>query len=235
MRSSGPVGAPVHGVDRTADGTRVRGRRLVCVALVALASVSAPARAERPSLRLLGSGPFLVSGQRVTVAWDGLPSDVEELELLLSVDGGERFPIRLTRSIDPAPGAVAWTVPSVATNDARLRLRFGREGREEDGETSAPFRIFVPPGTPSSGFERREGECWVAGDAVRVPSGIRPVEAARSKGEAASPAADLPDDDPAGLAPSNLEAADFARGDGPVPLAASRPVLSASTSAPKRE
>jgi hypothetical protein len=235
MRSSGPVRAPVREVKGTTDGTRVRGRRLACAALVALSSLSVPARAERPSLRFLDSGPFLVRGQIVTVAWDGLPADVDELELLLSVDGGERFPIRLTRSIDPAPGSVAWTVPSVATNGARLRLRFGREGHEEDGEPSAPFRIFVPPGTPSSGFERREGECWVAGDAAPVPAGLRPVEGAFSAGEAESPAADLPDDDTPEPVSSLLPAEDFVRGARAVPHGASRTPIAAGASTPKRE
>ena len=235
MRSSDPVGAPVREVTRTADGTRVRGRRLAFVPLVALSLLSSAARAEGPSLRFLDAGPFLVGGQRVTVAWAGIPPDVDELELLLSVDGGERFPIRLTRSVDPAPGSVVWIVPSLATSSARLRLRFGREGREEDGEPSAPFRIFVPPGTPSSRLERREGECWVAGEALPVPSGIRPVEGARSASEDEALAANLPDDDVSGQAPPWMVAAHFAREAAVVPLAASPPAVALEPAAPKRE
>ncbi len=235
MRSSGPVRAPIRAVGKNAHGKRVRGSQLACAVLLAFSSFSPSARADRPSLRFPDAGPAVVAGQRVTVAWEGVPADVDELELLLSVDGGKRYPIRLTRSLDPASGSVAWTVPSFATSDARLRLRFGREGREEEGEPSAPFGIFVPPASPPSRLELRECEWWVAGEGVPVPSGIRPVEDACSANEVESLAADAPENETPDHATRSLVAADPALDAPAILLAASRPTFAPEPAAPKRE
>jgi hypothetical protein len=235
MRSSGPVRAPIRAIKGNADGKRGHGVQLACAVFLAFSSLSSSARAERPSLRFLDAGPAVVAGQRVTVAWEGVSTDVDELELLLSVDGGERYPIRLTRSIDPASGSVAWTVPSFATSDARLRLRFGSGGREEDGEPSAPFRILVPPAAPPSRLELREGEWWVAGEGVPMPSGICPVEEARSANEVETLAAEAPENNTPDHAANSLETADPALPAPAIPLAASRPAFAPEPAAPKRE
>ncbi|MBK9088426.1 MAG: hypothetical protein IPL90_05005 [Holophagales bacterium] len=177
----------------------------------------------------------MVAGQRVIVVWEGVSADVDELELLFSVDGGRRYPIRLTRSLDPASGSVAWTVPSFATSEARLRLRFNRGGREEEGEPSAPFRIFVPPAFPSSRLELRESEWWVAAEGVPVPSGIRPVEEARFANEVESVAADAPENDTPDLAACSLVAADPALGAPAILSPESRKAFAPEPAVPKRE
>lgn len=235
MRSSGPVRAPIRAVGKSAHGKRARGSQLACAMLLAFSSLSPSARADRPSLRFLDAGPAVVAGQRVTIAWEDVPADVDELELLLSVDGGKRYPIRLTRSMDPASGSVAWTVPSFATSDARLRLRFGRGGREEEGEPSAPFGIFVPPASPPSRLELREREWWVAGEGVPVPSGIRPVEDACLANEVESLAADAPENDTPDHAARSLVVADSALDAPAILFTAWRPTFAPEPAAPKRE
>jgi hypothetical protein len=105
----------------------------------------------------------------VDVVWSSFPDDVEELELLLSIDGGRTFPLRLTPQIDPRSGSFTWVVPRVAAQAARLRIRFGRDGDEIEGEPGAPFSIYVPALLRPAPFLRRDGEWWIAEDRCSVP------------------------------------------------------------------
>lgn len=117
-------------------------------------------------------GQHLVAGQQATVAWDRLPADVDEVELLLSLDGGRRFPIRLTASLDPAAGRARFSVPPLPTTGGRLRLRAGRGAIEEEGPPSEPFVVCVPPSAPAARLVERDGEWWVAEGSVPGPSWI---------------------------------------------------------------
>jgi hypothetical protein len=58
---------------------------------------------------------------------------VHEMELVLSLDGGRTFPIRLTRDLAPETRAILWRVPSFPTRAARIALRVG-EGQEPGDE-----------------------------------------------------------------------------------------------------
>jgi hypothetical protein len=129
-----------------------------------------PARAEPDGGRILspGGGEALVAGQLLDVRWSSLPDDVEEMELLLSIDGGRSFVLRLTPQIDPRTGSLGWVVPRVAAAAARLRIRFGRHGEEIEGEPSAPFSIAVPPLLHQAPFLRRDGEWWIAPDGYSI-------------------------------------------------------------------
>jgi hypothetical protein len=49
------------------------------------------------------------------------------MELVLSLDGGRTFPIRVTRRIDRAATGLRWSVPGLPTEHARLALRVGRD------------------------------------------------------------------------------------------------------------
>jgi hypothetical protein len=117
-------------------------------ALVGAARASAsplptfPAPAER-----------LEAGATATVGWT-LPepaSDRDEMELLLSLDGGRTFPIRLTGRIPIGASSVSWRVPALVSEAARLALRAGRDETEESEEilaVSEPFAIAAPHGPP---------------------------------------------------------------------------------------
>jgi hypothetical protein len=72
------------------------------------------------------------------VVWDRSPglaesAGVREMELVLSLDGGRTFPIRLTRDLAPETRAVFWRVPAFPTRAARIALRVG-EGEEPGDE-----------------------------------------------------------------------------------------------------
>jgi len=76
------------------------------------------------------SGDRLEAGSLVEVTWslDRHGPQDEEMELLLSLDGGTTFPIRVTSDLDPATRRIMWRVPSLPTGRARLAIRSGAEG-----------------------------------------------------------------------------------------------------------
>jgi hypothetical protein len=77
-----------------------------------------------------GSGERLQAGSFAEVTWslDGFGPQDEEMELLLSLDGGVTFPIRVTADLDTATRRILWRVPSLPTDRARLAIRSGAEG-----------------------------------------------------------------------------------------------------------
>ncbi|HLN57718.1 MAG TPA: hypothetical protein VK416_04110 [Thermoanaerobaculia bacterium] len=79
----------------------------------------------------------VAAGTSVSLAWSlppGHDEDFREMELVLSLDGGRTFPIRVTRNLDPATRALAWRVPALPSSRARLALRVGDSGEPEDEE-----------------------------------------------------------------------------------------------------
>jgi hypothetical protein len=134
--------------------------------LATAAGATTTQRVSSPALLVDSQDKHLIAaGGRATVAWSGLPAGVEELELLLSVDGGRSYPLRLTPQLDPATGAVLWDVPNLPSRDARVRIRFGIGGSELDGPESEPFAIVGFAGRPVAPIEKRNGEMWPS----RVP------------------------------------------------------------------
>jgi hypothetical protein len=99
-------------------------------------AVEAELVAEHPG------GP-LVAGGRALLAWSSaepLPG-VEEWEAFLSYDGGRSWPVRLTPHLDASRRRVAVELPPIATDDARLLLRFGDEREERELEVGHRFEI----------------------------------------------------------------------------------------------
>lgn len=73
------------------------------------------------------------AGDSLTASWTLPPDprdDVDEMELLLSLDGGESYPIRLTRDLAPDVRSLRFQVPALPTRHARIALRAGAD----DGE-----------------------------------------------------------------------------------------------------
>jgi hypothetical protein len=97
------------------------------------------------------SGERLEAGSLVEVTWslDGLRPQDEEMELLLSLDGGATFPIRVTADLDPATRRTLWRVPSLPTERARLAIRSGaeREPAEETIQVVGPAFSILAAGT----------------------------------------------------------------------------------------
>ena len=81
-------------------------------------------------------GETLAAGETVEVRWSGACDDARdrsESELLLSLDGGLTFPVRLTPEMSMCARGFRWEVPALETAHARLALRTG-SGEESENE-----------------------------------------------------------------------------------------------------
>jgi len=92
-------------------------------------------------------GEVLVGGSEAVVEWtlDGsLGPDVEEWEAFLSVNDGTFYAVRLTPHLDVSRRRFSFRVPDLATDEARILLRFGDERREAAVEVPHRFSIRLP-------------------------------------------------------------------------------------------
>jgi hypothetical protein len=94
------------------------------------------------------AGDRLESGTVVELLWnlDGVSPDAQESELVLSLDGGRTFPVRLTADFEPATRKILWRVPALPTDQARLALRAGN-----DEEPAQETLLLVSPAFVISG------------------------------------------------------------------------------------
>jgi hypothetical protein len=105
-------------------------------ALAALCAANVLGAQARPDL-FVPEGR-LQPGLGVRVRWTPLQmaqaaAAGREMELVLSLDGGATFPVRVTDAIALDASEWIWTVPALASEDARLALRIG-EAETEDSE-----------------------------------------------------------------------------------------------------
>jgi hypothetical protein len=156
-------------------------RRFGSAAAFAWWIVSVPALASPAALSIATCGAPLEPGATVLVSWrtGTVDADADEMELVLSVDGGRTYPVRVTRRIVPTnePSSWMWTVPSLPSARARLALRAGVD-EETDAErfvaVSAEFAIAASPGTPAEelflvGEEERTREALDGVPPPRLP------------------------------------------------------------------
>jgi len=109
----------------------------------------------------------------VELQWNlaSVPFGFEESELVLSLDGGRTFPVRVTGDFDPATRRVFWRVPALPTDRARLAVRAGAD-EEPAQETlllvSPPFVISdsAPDSAPEELFA--VGTEWRTQEALEV-------------------------------------------------------------------
>ena len=106
------------------------------------------------------AGTILRAGDFVEVSWTPVPADVEEFELLLSLDGGRTFPLRLTAMLDPKLTSYSWRVPNLPAGAARLRLRAGDGEREEMLSPGPPFEVLGDDRAPAGRITFQSGEWW---------------------------------------------------------------------------
>jgi hypothetical protein len=104
----------------------------------------------------------------VEASWSSKPGKLfDEGELVLSLDGGRTFSVRVSAEIEPGETRVEWRVPDLVAAHARLALRFGREG---DAETerielvSAEFAIVADAAPDERLF--RVGSEWRTREAL---------------------------------------------------------------------
>ena len=103
----------------------------------------------------------LIAGQLVQVGWDPLPEGVEEMELLLYMEGGSVQTVRLTPQLLGDTRTYRWRVPNLPAREVRLRLRWGCDGVEREGEPSPPYTIIADSKSPVESIRLRLGEWWV--------------------------------------------------------------------------
>ncbi|MBV8202612.1 MAG: hypothetical protein JOZ15_18510 [Acidobacteria bacterium] len=145
------------------------------------AAASAAAAGPVVFLPFAGGQP-LQAGEMVEVRWTGTPWNVEEMELLLSLDGGRHFGVRLTPDLDADSRSYAWRVPPFQSGDARLAIRVNLEGREVLAGVSEPFRIAGTGGGAAARplyqwpMRAHGGDVWVTGDETDTDDPEAPFE-----------------------------------------------------------
>ena len=90
--------------------------------------LAAALNGETPALWRPGAGERVSPGATLEARWALSSSDPrvgDEAELLLSLDGGHSFPLRVSREVFPESGRAVWRVPSLPSSHARLALRTG--------------------------------------------------------------------------------------------------------------
>jgi hypothetical protein len=107
------------------------------------------------------AGETLRAGQVVEIRFQGVPDEIDEVELLLVSGRNRRLVLRLTESLEPAAGSFDWTVPALSMPDARLVLRMGLNGREVESEPSGVFAIESFGSAATASLSLRNGELWV--------------------------------------------------------------------------
>ncbi|MBI5710425.1 MAG: hypothetical protein HZC42_09010 [Candidatus Eisenbacteria bacterium] len=142
-------------------GTSTTLRRLtLLLAALALSLGARPAAARAAESPLACPGAELRAGQLVELRWSALPRDAEEMEILLSVDGGRHFAVRISPELDPREGRFLWRVPNLPAASARLVIRIGRGPAEVATEPTAPFRILGDATAPRDLDQVHEGPWW---------------------------------------------------------------------------
>ncbi len=136
-------------------------RGLRALAGLCLLGVSALATARPVVVTAPGKGEPLRAGSVVEVSWSNVPANAEEVELLLSLDGGKRVAVRLTEQLSPAGLSYVWRVPNLTATRASLVLRMGIEGREIESAPSATFEIVPDASRPVQPVDWRAGELWL--------------------------------------------------------------------------
>ena len=130
-----------------------------------LFAVSAAAGAGPIVFTAPAPGQVLRSGEVVEVSWTGVDRDADEVELLLSLDGGRQIALRLTEQLPSRSGSYLWRVPNLSSRQAAFVLRMGVGGREIESAPSALFQIQPARSRPPEALNWRGGELWLGTEA----------------------------------------------------------------------
>jgi hypothetical protein len=171
------------------------------------AAATAAAAGARPFVFTApGSGQALQGGSVVEVSWTGVPAGAGEVELLLSLDGGDRVAVRLTEELSSGDRSYLWRVPDLSARRAALILRMGIEGREIESLPSAVFEILPESARPAAPIDWRAGELWLGGEGRARDADALPAPGLGSRTRQWAPLADGSDSiaGPAGAAFSGV-------------------------------
>src|SRR5580765_284760 len=126
---------------------------LIASLALALLAVAAPATA---SPRLHDIPTRVRAGTDLRITWTGLGPEAHEAELELSLAGGHW--VRISPELDAREGGFTWHVPAGLAGPARLRLRYGGEWFEAEGDVSMPF--VLEPGAVSTRVPNSDVDEW---------------------------------------------------------------------------
>jgi hypothetical protein len=144
---------------------------LAAAAIGLLAPLALTAEGETSAFSRPAAGAVLPAGAFEAPAWSLAARQArgfDEMELVLSLDGGRTFPVRVTRDLDPATRWLAWRVPALPTAHARLALRAGDDGEpgaEEVLLVSEEFAIEADSAEPLEPIASVRGE-WRTREAL---------------------------------------------------------------------
>lgn len=108
------------------------------------------------------AGETLQGGQIVEVRFEGVPENVDEMELLLTAGPDRAISFRLTEMLDPTTRSYRWAVPNLVLPQATLILRMGEDELEAESSPSDPFAIEPSPTPTLARLDFRHGELWVS-------------------------------------------------------------------------
>lgn len=144
-------------------------RRIVwtlVLAGLALAATAGPAKGQE-RFSSPDRGETLLPGSVIETAWAldcrAVVPEADEAEVVLSIDGGRTFPVRVSSELSVCASRFRWQVPALPTPHARLALRTGSGGGERT-ETlrivSAEFTILPDPEGRREELYARGSEWW---------------------------------------------------------------------------
>jgi hypothetical protein len=143
---------------------------LLAAALPLSAAASNLARAETATIDLSRPdvafthpepGATLHGGELVEIRWSGIPPEADEVELLLSLDGGRHSSLRLTEELDAHSRSFLWRVPNLVSDGAALSLRMGIGGREVESAPGPLFSLRPEPYSSRGLLRWRSEEIWL--------------------------------------------------------------------------
>ena len=114
------------------------------------------------------AGETLHGGSFAQLTWSPgrLPSNAEEWEAFLSIDGGAHYAFRITPHLNLTLHSVTWLVPNVDAREARILIRVGDEKHERHFESGFTFAIVrdAADSSPPLTFVRTSAEAAREGD-----------------------------------------------------------------------
>jgi len=145
--------------------------------LALLATLATPsAAAAGPDLRLMPLPGQVRAGQTVDLQWSEAPREVEELEIVLSLDDGRSWRVRVSPELESGTVHYRWRVPDLPAERARLRIRAGDDrGHEWEGAPGEAFEIVGSGGALAADPPLVERGWWFGAEASRAaePRGLR--------------------------------------------------------------
>jgi len=142
---------------------------LTAMFVLALTVAAHPAAAFGAGAISLDVPAVVTAGQSVELCWSAVPADVEELEIVLSLDGGGSYHVRVSPELEAIEREYRWRVPDLPAAHARLMLRMGGEEGERAGALSQEFRIVHAEGVPRPDLGFHEGQLWTGIEPLHGP------------------------------------------------------------------